>query len=171
MRILQSRCDRQTDPRTFSSLAATNRSEYLTVKHITKKPICCLSWSSREDWSTDLCQKFRAKQPAQTNTIELEDMIIISSETIPYTEQNFVYCVFWRSIISIEPFIQPQTNLWWWADLDCIYFIAMLGTICVLNSAASIKLFFTCEDGAGQFHQSWQGNKSDLRLFPYQVFL
>ena len=65
-RILQSGSDRRTDPRTFrhwksrafSEAVATSRSEYLTVKRITKKPICCSSCSSREDWSTDLCQKF-----------------------------------------------------------------------------------------------------------------
>ena len=65
-RISQSRSDRWTDPRTlrylksrtFSEAVTTSRSEYFTAKRITKKPICCSSWSSREDWSTDLCQKF-----------------------------------------------------------------------------------------------------------------
>ena len=39
-------------------------------------------------------QTWPAKQPAQTNMIELEDIIIIIwlSDTIPNTEQNFVYC-------------------------------------------------------------------------------
>ena len=110
-RILQSRRDRRTDRRTFSVVVATNRSEYSTVKRIMKKAICCLSWSSREDWSTDLCQKFRAKQPAQTSTIEPEDMITISSETIPNTEQKFVYCVFWRTMILIESFIRPHKQI------------------------------------------------------------
>ena len=43
--------------------------------------------------------------------IEPEDMIIISSETIPNTEQKFVYCVFWRTMILIEPFIRPHKQI------------------------------------------------------------
>ena len=62
MKILQSRSDRGTHYktfrhwklRTFSVAVATSPSEYFTVKHITKKLICCLSWSSREDCSADL---------------------------------------------------------------------------------------------------------------------
>ena len=64
-RILQSRSDRRTDPkssrhwsRELFAAVATSRSEYFTVKRIMKKLICCLSWSSGEDWSADLCQKF-----------------------------------------------------------------------------------------------------------------
>ena len=116
MRILQSSSDRQADPkwksRTFSVAGATSQSEYFTVKHITKKLICCLSWSSREDWSADLCQKFPnyLGRPLITNTIEPED-IIIMSETIPNSEQNLVCCAIWRTMILIEPFIRPHKQI------------------------------------------------------------
>ena len=98
--------------RTFSAAVATSRSEYFTVKRITKKLICCLSWSSREDWSADLCQKFPnyPSRPLITNTIEPEDIIIIS-ETIPNSEQNLVCCAIWRTMILIEPFIRPHKQI------------------------------------------------------------
>ena len=99
-------------PRTFRAAVATSRSEYFTVKRITKKLICCLSWSSREDWSADLCQKFPnyPSRPLITNTIEPEDIIIIS-ETIPNSEQNLVCCAIWRTMILIEPFIRPHKQI------------------------------------------------------------
>ena len=66
--------------------------------------------------------------------IEPEDMIIISSETIPNTEQKFVYCVFWRTTILIEPFIRPHKQICDGEQTStaCISVIAMLGAIRVL---------------------------------------
>ena len=47
---------------------------------------------------------------AQKNTIEPEDIIIIS-ETIPNSEQNLVYWAIWRTMILIEPFIRPHKHI------------------------------------------------------------
>ena len=79
-RILRSRNDRRThhhhrhhhhhhhhhhpkpsgiESRELAEEGATSQSECFTVKRITRKLICCLSWSSREDLSADLCQKFQ----------------------------------------------------------------------------------------------------------------
>ena len=38
-------------------------------------------------------------------------MIIIGSETIPNIEQKFVYCVFWMTMILVEPFIRPNKQI------------------------------------------------------------
>ena len=73
-RILQSRSDMETDPRTFrhwksrtfSEAVVTNRSEYFSVKRIRKKLICCLSWSSRED-CTDQLTYARSSRAARSN--------------------------------------------------------------------------------------------------------
>ena len=70
MKILQSRSDRGTHSktfrhwklRTFSMAVATSQSEYFTEKHVMKKLICCLSWSSGEDCSADLVPEMSRPQ-------------------------------------------------------------------------------------------------------------
>ena len=57
-------------------------------------------------------------------------------------------------MILIEPFI---------SDLNCLYFIAMLGAIRVLNSATSRTVFYVRRRSGPV--SSRQGNEMDLRLF------
>ena len=157
-RILQSCSDKRKDPktfrhcksRTFKTVVATSRSEYFTMKRITKKHICCLSWSSRENWSADLCQKFPnyPSRPLIMNTIEPEDIIIIS-ETIPSSEQNLVCCAIWMTMILIEPFMRPHKQ---------IFYREQTPFMCGKTERAS---FITARQRIG----------SDRRFFLYQVSL
>ena len=121
-RILQNRSDRRTDlktfrnwkSRTFSGAVVTSQSEYFTVKRVTEKPICSLSWSSREDWPTDLCQKFpnlttRAVRSKEYDRTEGHNFYL--GETIPNSEQNLVYWAIWRTMNLIQPFIRPRKQI------------------------------------------------------------
>ena len=108
-------------------------------------------------------QTWPAKQPAQTNTIEPEDIIIIIWDNSKYR----VHCAIWRTMILIEPFNQSHKQN---CDLEqistaYIYFIAMLGTIRVLNSAASKTVFYIRRRSGPVL--SRQGKELDLLLFLY----
>ena len=63
-------------------------------------------------------------------------------------------------MILIEPFI---------SDLNCLYFIAMLGAIRVLNSATSKTVFYVRRRSGPV--SSRQGNEMDLRPFLISYFL
>ena len=113
---------RNSKSHTFSTVVASHRSEYFTVKCVTKKLICsCLSWSWREDLSADLMPKI-----PKLNHLSCPNKYDRTGGHNYYpggnSNQNSIKILCnLRTKILTEPFIQPHKQIYdlsqLWADL------------------------------------------------------